>query len=78
MSFGENEYVLLMRRDDTGWWQGEINGVLGWVPSNFCRESTDDEFESYCAQCGIEPYVEEEKPPAKPEPPKVRTILFSC
>lgn len=107
-----------MRRDDTGWWQGEIGGVLGWLPSNFCRETTgqsvfgcfllgnilrfvllelgnvtyhlvlgfcfvsflvfaDEEFELYCSQCGIEPYVEEEKPVVvqKPEPPKV-TIHF--
>jgi hypothetical protein len=70
LTFAEGDFILLMRRDDTGWWQGDISGTVGWLPSNFVRETSDEEFEQYCAQWGIEPYIEEEKPvvAAAPQP----------
>ncbi len=27
----EGDYVLLLKKDDSGWYQGDIGGVIGWV-----------------------------------------------
>ena len=72
LSFAEDECILLMKRDDTGWWQGDIGGQIGWFPSNFIRETEKDEYESYCRQWDIEPYFEPE-PVVVKAPPKTPT-----
>jgi hypothetical protein len=25
----------VLKEDDSNWWQGEVNGRIGWFPSNF-------------------------------------------
>lgn len=27
-------------KDDSGWWQGSLNGISGWFPSNFVSQRT--------------------------------------
>lgn len=56
LSFKEGDIIILKTRDDAGWWQGELNGQLGWFPSNFVEEISES--------------VEEKaKPPVTGRPP---------
>jgi len=27
----------VLKEDDSGWWQGEINGRIGWFPFNYVK-----------------------------------------
>jgi serine/threonine protein kinase len=80
LTFNEGDFILMMKRDATGWWQGDLAGQVGWFPSNFTEETTVEEYESYCAEWGIAPYFEPEpvvvaraKPKPKVPPTKSRT-----
>lgn len=35
LSFKANEKLIVLQKDDSGWWQGELNGRVGMFPSNF-------------------------------------------
>lgn len=35
LSFKANEKLVVIQKDDSGWWQGELNGRVGMFPSNF-------------------------------------------
>jgi len=35
LSFKANERLMVLQKDDSGWWQGELNGRVGMFPSNF-------------------------------------------
>lgn len=35
LSFKANERLVVLQKDDSGWWQGELNGRVGMFPSNF-------------------------------------------
>lgn len=35
LSFHIGDVITVLSQDDSGWWQGELNGVKGWFPSNF-------------------------------------------
>lgn len=35
LTFKANDRISVLQRDDSGWWQGEINGKVGMFPSNF-------------------------------------------
>eukprot|EP01138_Halocafeteria_seosinensis_P006848 gb/GECG01007002.1/.p1 GENE.gb/GECG01007002.1/~~gb/GECG01007002.1/.p1 ORF type:complete len:873 (+),score=88.65 gb/GECG01007002.1/:1-2619(+) len=30
------DLVVVRHQDDSGWWEGETGGVIGWFPSNYC------------------------------------------
>uniref|UniRef100_A0A1I8AQ44 SH3 domain-containing protein n=1 Tax=Steinernema glaseri TaxID=37863 RepID=A0A1I8AQ44_9BILA len=34
LSFGKNEVITITQQLDGGWWEGTLNGVTGWFPSN--------------------------------------------
>eukprot|EP00126_Sphaerothecum_destruens_P011705 Sdes_comp20949_c0_seq1m18572 len=38
ISFKEGDLIILKNTPEGGWWQGELNGVLGWFPCNFVHE----------------------------------------
>lgn len=44
LSFHEGDIIQVITRLDSGWWDGVINGVRGWFPSNYCQiiQSPDD------------------------------------
>ena len=44
LSFHEGDIIQVITRLESGWWDGVINGVRGWFPSNYCEEipSPDD------------------------------------
>jgi hypothetical protein len=43
LSFKEGELINIILKDPSGWWQGELNGVIGVFPSvDWVQEVTDD------------------------------------
>mmetsp|Transcript_25603 Transcript_25603/g.60830 ORF Transcript_25603/g.60830 Transcript_25603/m.60830 type:complete len:380 (-) Transcript_25603:406-1545(-) len=34
----EDDIIKVIREDDSGWWQGEIDGRVGWFPFNYVEE----------------------------------------
>lgn len=39
LSFQQGQIIKVYTRDDSGWWDGEIDGNRGWFPSNYVDES---------------------------------------
>jgi son of sevenless-like protein len=37
LSFHEGDIIQVITQLDSGWWDGVINGVRGWFPSNYCQ-----------------------------------------
>lgn len=35
LGFHIGDIITVLSQDDSGWWQGELNGVKGWFPANF-------------------------------------------
>lgn len=35
LSFRAGDFIKVLNRDSSGWWDGEINGTRGWFPSNY-------------------------------------------
>lgn len=44
LSFKKGQIISVLQKDDSGWWQGELDGVVGMFPSNFVREGEDSSF----------------------------------
>ncbi|KAK2014686.1 RasGEF domain-containing protein [Colletotrichum eremochloae] len=44
LSFHEGDVIQVITQLESGWWDGVINGVRGWFPSNYCQivTSTDE------------------------------------
>jgi son of sevenless len=46
LSFRQGDIIQVITQLDSGWWDGVINGVRGWFPSNYCAvlpRPTDDD-----------------------------------
>ena len=44
LSFNKGDSILVIQRYDNGWWEGELNGVIGDFPCNFVEvEDEEDE-----------------------------------
>ncbi|CAG2166520.1 unnamed protein product, partial [Oppiella nova] len=42
LSLVKGSKVTVMEKSSDGWWRGELNGAVGWFPSNYvCEESCD-------------------------------------
>lgn len=37
LSFHEGDVIEVITQLESGWWDGVINGVRGWFPSNYCQ-----------------------------------------
>jgi son of sevenless-like protein len=48
LSFHEGDIIQVITQLESGWWDGVINGVRGWFPSNYCQviASPEDAVES--------------------------------
>ncbi|KAF3015350.1 hypothetical protein E8E14_010950 [Neopestalotiopsis sp. 37M] len=44
LSFHEGDIIQVITQLESGWWDGVINGVRGWFPSNYCQiiSATDE------------------------------------
>uniref|UniRef100_A0A3Q4ABC2 Osteoclast-stimulating factor 1 n=1 Tax=Mola mola TaxID=94237 RepID=A0A3Q4ABC2_MOLML len=38
LSFNKGDVILVTRHEEGGWWEGTLNGKIGWFPSNYVRE----------------------------------------
>jgi hypothetical protein len=38
LSFNAGDILVIHRKDAAGWWEGELNGKVGWIPSNYVKE----------------------------------------
>lgn len=47
LSFHEGDVIQVITQLESGWWDGVINGVRGWFPSNYCQviANPDDSLE---------------------------------
>ncbi|KUJ09916.1 cell division control protein-like protein Cdc25 [Mollisia scopiformis] len=46
LSFHEGDVIQVITQLESGWWDGVINGVRGWFPSNYCQIISADEVEN--------------------------------
>eukprot|EP00005_Dracoamoeba_jomungandri_P002916 CAMPEP_0174255746 /NCGR_PEP_ID=MMETSP0439-20130205/5054_1 /TAXON_ID=0 /ORGANISM="Stereomyxa ramosa, Strain Chinc5" /LENGTH=529 /DNA_ID=CAMNT_0015338067 /DNA_START=28 /DNA_END=1617 /DNA_ORIENTATION=+ len=45
LSFQEGDLITVTYKDESGWWEGELNGVVGVFPSNHVQEvGAEDEY----------------------------------
>jgi len=40
LSFQKGDMIQVISQLESGWWDGDINGVRGWFPSNYCQTTT--------------------------------------
>ncbi|KAH8879875.1 ras GEF [Thozetella sp. PMI_491] len=60
LSFHEGDVIQVITQLESGWWDGVINGVRGWFPSNYCQIITSPD-EIADAEGGVDlEQVEEE------------------
>jgi len=62
LSFHEGDIIQVITQLESGWWDGVINGVRGWFPSNYCQiiTSPDELPETEQNGVGVADHVEEE------------------
>lgn len=61
LSFHEGDVIQVITQLESGWWDGVINGVRGWFPSNYCQiiTSPDELPEAEQHENGGDPVEEE-------------------
>jgi hypothetical protein len=37
LSFRAGDVIYVLMQQDSGWWDGVLDGRRGWFPSNYCR-----------------------------------------
>lgn len=47
LSFRGGEYIRVIHRDPSGWWDGEVDSRRGWFPSNYVKPLTWDTVGSF-------------------------------
>lgn len=43
LSFSGDDVITVVKKDNSGWWQGELRDQIGWFPSTFVRPMTREE-----------------------------------
>jgi len=38
LSFAAGDVITILKKDDSGWWEGELHGRKGWIPANYMQE----------------------------------------
>lgn len=38
LTFNKNDIIKVLEKHKSGWWRGELNGIFGRFPSNYCVE----------------------------------------
>ena len=60
LSFHEGDTIQVITQLESGWWDGVINGVRGWFPSNYCQVISTPEDALENKQNGTRPILQEE------------------
>lgn len=37
LSFKEGDQIVVIQKDNGGWWEGELRGKRGWIPANYVK-----------------------------------------
>jgi hypothetical protein len=45
LSLVKGAKIRVLEKSDDGWWKGELDGVIGWFPSNYVVEQTADDLQ---------------------------------
>jgi son of sevenless-like protein len=43
LALEEDDVLVITQVSDSGWWEGELNGNIGWFPSNYVEILSDEE-----------------------------------
>jgi son of sevenless len=65
LSFHEGDVIQVITQLESGWWDGVINGVRGWFPSNYCQVITSNELPDAPQQNGTN-HIEEDNEEQEP------------
>jgi son of sevenless len=60
LSFHEGDIIQVITQLESGWWDGVINGVRGWFPSNYCQIITSPDEMPEPDQNGIVDHLDDE------------------
>ena len=60
LSFHEGDVIQVITQLESGWWDGVINGVRGWFPSNYCQVITSPEEVLESKQNGIRDDIDDD------------------
>lgn len=66
LSFHEGDVIQVITQLESGWWDGVINGVRGWFPSNYCQTITSPDDLPDPGQNGLVAQVDDD-----PEDPEI-------
>jgi len=42
LSYNKGDVIVVTKKDDGGWWEGTLDGKIGWFPSNYGKEIDAD------------------------------------
>jgi son of sevenless-like protein len=60
LSFHEGDIIQVITQLESGWWDGVINGVRGWFPSNYCQVIANPEEVLEAKQNGMRDDVDDD------------------
>lgn len=60
LSFHQGDIIQVINQLESGWWDGVINGVRGWFPSNYCQMITSLDDYPDPAQNGVIDHIDDE------------------
>lgn len=66
LSFHEGDVIQVITQLESGWWDGVINGVRGWFPSNYCQTITGPDDLAGAAQNGLVDQADDDADDAEP------------
>lgn len=49
LRFKKGDVITVTQREDGGWWEGTLNEVTGWFPSNYVKEFKGEPGGGICA-----------------------------
>lgn len=39
LSFKKGDFLTVLKEIEGGWWEGILNGIVGWFPSNYVKDA---------------------------------------
>ncbi|GAB6026277.1 Rho guanine nucleotide exchange factor 7, variant 2 [Chamberlinius hualienensis] len=42
LNFDKGDIITITQMPEGGWWEGTLNGITGWFPSNYVKENKDE------------------------------------
>lgn len=73
LSLKSGQHVRLVKKEDGGWWQGDLDGKVGWFPDNYVEPAPEDEKKDEPAPASAA--APAHPPAAAPAPMEKRAIL---